>query len=159
MQAAHVNTPIGIITLIFDEELNLIEIKKSANFIQKRSYPKPVINLINLINAYFLGEIFKIDYPFKLRNLSEFDLKVLNFICETPFGHTVSYKWIAKKLQTSPRAVGQALKRNPLPIIIPCHRVIKSNGELGGYSLGVETKKWLVEHEKTILYKLRLHKI
>ncbi|MEN2985217.1 MAG: methylated-DNA--[protein]-cysteine S-methyltransferase, partial [Thermodesulfovibrionaceae bacterium] len=68
-------------------------------------------------------------------------------------------KWIAKKLQTSPRAVGQALKRNPLPIIIPCHRVIKSNGELGGYSLGVETKKWLVEHEKTILYKLRLHKI
>jgi len=62
-------------------------------------------------------------------------------------------------LNTSPRAVGQALKVNPLPLIIPCHRVITTNGAIGGYSLGIKVKKWLLEHEKATLYKLLLHKI
>lgn len=100
-----------------------------------------------------------IDYPFNLENLTVFEKEVLNFITKIPYAQKVSYKWVAEHLKTSPRAVGQALKRNPLPIVIPCHRVIRVNGHLGGYSVGEEAKKWLIEHEKATLYRLQLHKI
>lgn len=159
MYISSLRTPIGIIKLFFDDEFILIKITNSSAFdITNEKYPQPVCKVINLLNAYFAGKLLKIDYPVLIKNISEFDRKVLNFINQIPFGQTVSYKWVAESLRTSPRAVGQALKRNPFPIIIPCHRIIKSSGELGGYSLGVEAKKWLIEHEKAILYRLRSHK-
>lgn len=65
-----------------------------------------------------------------------------------PKGKVTTYGLLAKKLNTSPRAVGQALKKNPELITTPCHRVIKSNGELGGYINGVKEKKRLLESEE-----------
>jgi len=65
--------------------------------------------------------------------ITEFQKKVYDIIKKIPKGRTMSYKEIAEKLNTSPRAVGQALKRNPFPIKIPCHRVINSDNSLGGY--------------------------
>lgn len=160
MQVALIRTPIGVITLYFDDEFRLIKITQPLGFDirNNENYPEPICKLINLLNAYFSGKLLKIECPILLKNISEFDRKVLGFVNQVSFGRTVSYKWIADNLKTSPRAVGQALKRNPLPIIIPCHRIIKSNGELGGYSLGIKAKKWLIEHEKSILYKLQSHK-
>jgi methylated-DNA-[protein]-cysteine S-methyltransferase len=81
--------------------------------------------------------------------LTKFQKKVYSEVAKIPRGKTSTYKAIAKKLKTSPRAVGQALKRSPFPIKIPCHRVIKSDGTLGGYKgkLNSETKRKLLEKE------------
>jgi len=158
---AYIDTPIGILALYFDEEYHVIKIIKSDKLlsINEQNLSKDTIRFIESLKAYFEGKILNINYPFRLLNTSNFYKKVFNFISQIPYGETISYKGVAKKLNTSPRAVGQALKGNPLPLIIPCHRVIKDNGDLGGYSLGIEAKKWLLEHEKSTLYKLLLHKI
>ena len=70
-----------------------------------------------------------------------------SLVRKIPKGKVSTYGILAKKLGTSPRAVGQALKKNTKLIIVPCHRVIKSNGELGGYVNGVKKKKRLLESE------------
>ncbi len=68
--------------------------------------------------------------------LTEFQLKVFKAVLKIPFGERRSYKWVAEQIGApkAVRAVGQALRRNPFPLIIPCHRVIKSDGSLGGYA-------------------------
>jgi methylated-DNA-[protein]-cysteine S-methyltransferase len=78
-----------------------------------------------------------------------FQKKVLNIVKKIPRGKVTSYKEIAKALKNpkASQAVGQALAKNPLPLKIPCHRVIKSNGSLGGYSLGARKKKILLKNE------------
>ena len=84
--------------------------------------------------------------------LNAFDLRVLKEITKIPFGQVRTYKWVAKKIGSpkSSRAVGNSLKKNPYPLVIPCHRVIKSNGGLGGYSLGMQVKKDLIGLEKRL---------
>lgn len=77
----------------------------------------------------------------------EFTKKVLDIVKDIEFGKTLTYGDIAKKLNTSPRAVGMALKRNPLPLIIPCHRVVAKNS-LGGYSYGLDKKKIYLRERK-----------
>jgi methylated-DNA-[protein]-cysteine S-methyltransferase len=80
--------------------------------------------------------------------LTTFQKRVLNEVSKIPKGKLTNYKTIAIKLKTSPRAIGQALKRNPFPIEIPCHRVIKSNKEIGGYKgKDYETKIKLLKSE------------
>lgn len=76
-----------------------------------------------------------------------FTKKVLDVVKDIEFGSVMTYGDIAKKLNTSPRAVGMALKRNPLPLIIPCHRVVAKNS-LGGYSYGLDKKKFVLERER-----------
>ncbi|MCS7250441.1 MAG: MGMT family protein [candidate division WOR-3 bacterium] len=85
--------------------------------------------------------------------MSEFAKKVLEIVKKIPKGKVVSYKEIAIKLgnKNLARAVGQVLKRNPYPIIIPCHRVIKSDGKIGGYSLGIKKKKELLKKEGILI--------
>lgn len=91
------------------------------------------------------------------KNLTSFEWKVLKATLQIPFGETRSYQWVAKKIgkPKAVRAVGQALKKNPYPIMIPCHRVIKSDGSLGGYA-GQYTprKKELLRKEKEILARI-----
>lgn len=79
-----------------------------------------------------------------------FQRNVWKYIRKIPFGNTVTYKNIADdlKLGRAYRAVGQACRSNPVPIVVPCHRVISSNGALGGYSWGARWKKFLLELEK-----------
>ncbi len=69
-----------------------------------------------------------------MKKITYFQKKLYAIVKKIPKGKTMTYGEIARKLKTSPRAVGQALKRNPFPIKIPCHRVINSNGKLGGYT-------------------------
>lgn len=87
-----------------------------------------------------------------LKALSPFTQKVLAATRSIPYGRTKSYGWVAKKLAIpgGSRPVGQALKRNPLPVIIPCHRIIKSNGKIGGFSEGIVVKKKLLDMEKNV---------
>lgn len=84
--------------------------------------------------------------------MTGFELKVYKAALEIPLGQTRSYKWIARKIGSgqAARAVGQALKNNPWPLIIPCHRVIAASGAIGGYSQGAYKKKLLLDLERQI---------
>lgn len=85
--------------------------------------------------------------------MTKFIQKVLTIVKKIPKGKVMTYKEVALKLgnRNLARAVGQALKRNPYPIVIPCHRVIRSDGKIGGYALGVDKKKRLLKKEGIII--------
>ena len=101
------------------------------------------------LTRYFEGEKIDFSDDLDLRGSTDFQRDVWEANCSIPYGETRTYGWIAETLGRpgSVRAVGQALARNPLPIIIPCHRVVGSSGSLGGYSGGLELKKRLLELE------------
>lgn len=105
--------------------------------------------LVFLIALYFEGE--RVDFPedLDLRGSTSFQRDVWEATCSIPYGQTRTYSWIAQDIgrPKSVRAVGQALARNHLPIIVPCHRVLASNGGLGGYTGGLEMKKRLLDLE------------
>jgi methylated-DNA-[protein]-cysteine S-methyltransferase len=86
------------------------------------------------------------------RGLTRFAKNVYRVVARIPLGEVRSYKWVARKAgrPNAARSVGQILKRNPLPLIIPCHRVVNTNGRLGGYLGGKKTKQRLLELEKEI---------
>jgi methylated-DNA-[protein]-cysteine S-methyltransferase len=92
------------------------------------------------------------DISFNLSSLTPFQKKVLRIVKTIPYGETKSYKWVAERMGNpkAARAVGQALKRNPYSEVIPCHRVIRSDGKLGGYSKGIQKKRRLLKKEGAI---------
>jgi len=106
-------------------------------------------DLIERLRIYFGGH--RVDFPDKL-DLSgtAFQRAVWTAARFIPYGETRSYKWVAEQIDKpkAVRAVGQALGRNPLPIIVPCHRVLASNGNLGGFAGGLEMKRFLLNLEK-----------
>ena len=85
--------------------------------------------------------------------LKNFQKKVYKAVLQIPLGQVRSYSWIAKKIGSpgATRAVGTALKKNPFAPFVPCHRVVKNDGSLGGYSGGVKKKRKLLEQEQTII--------
>ena len=87
-----------------------------------------------------------------LLSYTPFQRKVFEVVCQIPFGETRSYKWVAGKIGNpgAARAVGQVLKKNPYLLAVPCHRVIKSDGSIGGYMLGKDIKKKLLDLEKVV---------
>jgi methylated-DNA-[protein]-cysteine S-methyltransferase len=86
-----------------------------------------------------------------------FEKKVWDMLGEVPYGETRTYKWLAERIgkPRAFRAVGRALGKNPIPIVVPCHRIIESDGTLGGYSSGIDIKRRLLEME----YYIRLERI
>jgi methylated-DNA-[protein]-cysteine S-methyltransferase len=97
---------------------------------------------------YFAGSRTTFDVPLAPTG-SAFELNVWALLRDIPAGETASYGEIARKLgePTMARAVGRANGQNPLPIVVPCHRVIGANGSLVGFGGGLERKRWLLEHE------------
>ena len=106
-------------------------------------------DLVQRLTAYFGGH--KTTFPDELdvSGATPFQREVWGSTRLIPYGETRSYTWVAEQIKKpqAARAVGQALGRNPLPVIIPCHRVVASDGKLGGYSGGVETKRQLLNLE------------
>lgn len=102
----------------------------------------------NQLDEYFKGERKTFDLPVKYEG-SRFQQSVWEILMKIPFGETRSYKQVAIESGNSKgsRAVGNAVGKNPILIVIPCHRVIKSDGKLGGFSGGIETKIDLLEIE------------
>jgi len=98
---------------------------------------------------YFAGRSSRFDIPVDLRHLTPFQRRVLGATRRIPRGRVVSYGEIARRIGQAKacRAVGQALGQNPIPIAIPCHRVISANGGLGGYTGGLKLKKKLLAIE------------
>ena len=110
---------------------------------------KALGDTVERLKAYFSGE--RVDFPEKLdlSPATDFQRRVWRLARLIPYGETRSYGWLAAKLGKSgtARAVGQALGRNPLPVIIPCHRVVAAGNRIGGFSGGVGVKKALLTLE------------
>lgn len=90
-------------------------------------------------------------------NLTVFEKDVYGAVMTIPFGATRSYRWVADKIRRpgSARAVGNALNKNPYAPYVPCHRVISSDGSLGGYSKGLRKKSFLLQQERLLLAKAK----
>ena len=98
------------------------------------------------LDDYFSGKRPALSFPLSLSG-SEFRVKICRQMLSIPYGETVTYKELARREGTAARAVGTAVGHNPISIIIPCHRVIGSDGSLTGYSSGIDRKIWLLRHE------------
>ncbi len=100
------------------------------------------------IDAYFAGDLSSFDVPLRMTG-TEFQRRVWSELQAIPYGETVSYGELARALGSpgAVRAVGLANGRNPITIIVPCHRVIGADGSLTGYGGGLERKAWLLDHE------------
>jgi methylated-DNA-[protein]-cysteine S-methyltransferase len=106
------------------------------------------------LNEYFAGTLTEFDLPIQLHG-TEFQQKVWEVLKTIPYGTTMSYGELAKQLNqpNASRAVGLANGKNPVSIVVPCHRVIGANGKLTGYGGGIERKQWLLSHERLMRMK------
>ena len=119
--------------------------------IRKYKSSKFLIYVSKQIKLYTLGKLKKINVSYILSG-SDLQIKIWKELSKIKFGNTVSYGYIAKKLKTSPRYVGNVCGQNNLLLIIPCHRVIRSDGTMGGFSGlgGIQLKKKLLNFEKNV---------
>jgi len=134
-----------LIKIILPNKLESIPIKVD----NPKKYEPFMIDVLKQLSQYFNGSRKQFELDLKLQ-ISPFYQKVLNEVCKIPYGQTCSYKNIAEKIKNprAYRAVANANATNPIPIVIPCHRVIQSNGELGKYGGGKGLKHSLIEKEK-----------
>ncbi|MFI5251011.1 MAG: methylated-DNA--[protein]-cysteine S-methyltransferase [Bacteroidota bacterium] len=109
-------------------------------------------DIIDQLNRYFNGKLVKFTSPVDLIG-TEFQLRVWKELTKISYGSTATYKQIAKRLSMpgATQAIGKANCANPLPIIIPCHRVLGAKGSLVGYSCGIKTKEFLLRLEGAII--------
>lgn len=132
--------------------------KQAAPMVQELKGTAPEMmhlkTTVRQLSEYFAGKRTQFDLVIDHGENSsiqgtDFQKKVWRELSKIPYGQTVSYKQVAQRVRTSAiRAVGTANGRNPISIVVPCHRVIASNGTLGGYAGGLETKKWLLALEQ-----------
>ncbi len=147
MKTVFIKTPLGITKIVGDENgISLISILQEGEL--SSEIPKELTEAVNQLQQYFDGK--RIDFTFKLNPKgTDFQQKVWQELLNIPFGKTISYLDLSKKLGDvkAIRAAASANGKNPLWIVIPCHRVIGTDGSLTGYAGGLWRKKWLLEHE------------
>ncbi len=153
MHYTKIQSPLGPLLLAAnDRGLRLLSFAASKRAILPQpdwtQDKKPFRETILQLQAYFRGELREFDLPLALEG-STFQLRVWQILRAIPFGKTVSYGELAERIgqPKAARAVGLANGLNPIPIIVPCHRVIGSNGNLTGYGGGVSIKKKLLSFE------------
>ncbi|HTY13113.1 MAG TPA: methylated-DNA--[protein]-cysteine S-methyltransferase [Candidatus Omnitrophota bacterium] len=131
------------------------EVKKEleSHYLELARDDAPFKKLSARINDHLSGKTVKFTEKMDLSGSTPFELKVWDVTMGIPRGEVRSYEWVAKQMGNAKevRAVGQALGRNRLPLIIPCHRVIRKEGDLGGFSGGVELKRLLLKLEGYLL--------
>lgn len=147
METAFIETPLGTAKIVGDAN-GITEISILTEGEPSKKIPKELKESIFQLQEYFDGN--RTDFTFKLNPQgTDFQQKVWQELLNIPFGKTMSYLDLSKKLGDvkAIRAVASANGRNPLWIVIPCHRVIGTDGSLTGYAGGLWRKKWLLEHE------------
>lgn len=139
-------TEYGYLSIGYEDDI-IIFIKRVKEISGKKT--KLTDKVFNQIMEYFQGKRKSFDFKYELRG-TEFQKKVWNALLEIPYGETRSYQEIAEMIgnKKASRAVGMANNRNPITIVVPCHRVIGKNGKLVGYFGGVEMKESLINIEK-----------
>jgi len=148
MVTAYISTPLGSAKLEGDENgISSVTVIESDEP-ESKIIPEVLVDAVYQLNEYFEGERQNFDLLINPEG-TEFQKKVWNSLLEIPYGKTMSYLELSKKLGDvkAIRAVASANGKNPLWIIIPCHRVIGSDGSLTGYAGGLHRKKWLLNHE------------
>lgn len=152
---AELKSPLGKLTLESDGEaltrIRLPEEKWEADpKVKRERKPELFAEAAAQLGAFFRGERKSFDLRMNPRG-TDFQRKVWDLLREIPAGETITYGELARRVGNpkAHRAVGAANGKNPLPILIPCHRVIGSNGKLTGYAGGIEAKKKLLEIEST----------
>lgn len=149
---AKIETPLGTMVAIADEK-DLYGLAFEDSMLQKwktkDGITSPILKIKNELDSYFSGmlKVFKTVVACEGTN---FQMQTWTVLYQIPYGETRSYKDLAYAVgdPKACRAVANANRCNPLAIIVPCHRVIKSDGGLCGYNGGVERKKWLINHER-----------
>ncbi len=153
MYYCYTNSPIGELLLAGDKDaLTMIGFPKGS--MRRDPEPdwifneKPFAEAMKQLDEYFDGQRRDFDLPLRLDG-TEFQLQVLDELQKIPYGETTSYGDIAKRIgrPKASRAVGAANGRNPIPIVVPCHRVIGSHGDLTGFGGGLDTKEALLRLE------------
>ena len=144
-------TKLGSVTIVEkDGALLAITTHRTYEGIKQET---PLINeAYRQLSEYLLGERKRFDLPLNPQG-TVFQQQVWKSLCDIPYGETRSYKQIAEAIGNpkAVRAVGMANNRNPLLIVVPCHRVIGANGKLVGYAAGIEKKEFLLKLEKSLL--------
>ncbi len=146
-----INTPVGHLKITTDDTA-ILSVEFADHYSASDSLqPEILRNAVSQLTEYFNGT--RKEFSLKLNpEGTEFQKKVWQLVESIPFGQTVSYLDLALLSGSvhNTRAVGHANGKNPIPIIIPCHRVIGSSGKMTGYAGGIERKKWLLLHELNI---------
>lgn len=166
LQAKWLDTPVGTLLAAGDEKciyllsfLQKSSMARKAALIQKQLDARlemgesGAVGLIAAeLNDYFAGRRTMFDTPLCLTG-TVFQIKVWEELRRVPFGRTITYAELAQRIDKPAafRAVAQANAQNPIAIAVPCHRVINADGGLGGYSAGLERKRWLLDFEQKIL--------
>jgi methylated-DNA-[protein]-cysteine S-methyltransferase len=144
-------SPIGVIEIISSEDYihSIMFVDRESTLVHQAETPEVLLDCYEELRQYFDGERHEFTFPFDIRGTA-FQQTVWNALVQIPFGETASYRDIANTLQKEKalRAVGNANGKNRLSIVIPCHRIIGSNGSLTGYAGGLWRKEWLLNHER-----------
>lgn len=154
MSYCELESPVGMLFLVADQaglrQINFCNGRHPAKLDPSwMQNPKPMKEAIGQLKAYFAGKLQDFDLPLSPQG-TPFQLGVWKRLCDIPYGETISYGELARRIgnPNASRAVGLANGSNPIPIIIPCHRVIGSNGKLTGYGGGLPIKEKLLALER-----------
>mgnify|MGYP001222436487 CR=1 FL=1 len=151
LQYTNMNSPVGMLNLIGDDRhLRYIffqthSLQPPPHWRRVKSLPYPAAEQLN---AYFAGTLSEFDLPICPEGTT-FQLEVWAALEEIPYGETISYTELARRVgkPEAVRAAGLANGKNPFPIVVPCHRVVSSDGSMTGYNGGLSTKEFLLTHE------------
>lgn len=149
METVYINSPLGITKIVGDEDgVAVISVSDVGTNDVSAEIPEVLKDAVSQLEEYFDKKRTGFDFKLNPKG-TEFQQKVWKSLLEIPYGKTISYMDQTKKLGDikAIRAVASANGKNPLWIVVPCHRVIGTNGSLTGYAGGLSRKKWLIEHE------------
>lgn len=148
MSTAALITPIGKVCVTSDGR-QLLSIRMGGDEEESAQADGLLIEALAQLRAWFEGRLHSFDLPLHPASTSR-GAELRNAICDIPYAATASYGELARRIASGPRAVGQACRRNPFPIVVPCHRVIGAGQAIGYYSGGdgITTKRWLLDHEQ-----------
>ncbi len=153
MSICYVDSPVGRLAIEADHDA-VTSVRWAGDGERARDpSSNPVLEeAVRQLDRYFKGKLKRFDLPLAARG-TDFQKSVWKMMCEIPFGGTATYGGMAMALGSGPRAVGMACGRNPIPIIVPCHRVLGSGGKEGGFSggKGLPTKRQLLALEGVVL--------
>jgi methylated-DNA-[protein]-cysteine S-methyltransferase len=164
IETATMDTPVGTVHVgVRGDRLCVIELGDEARFRRRLerchetsepAHSSAAHRIVNALRRYFAGEVHAVDdIDVDPLGGTDFQRRVWQALRSIPAGTTISYATLARRIRSpkAVRAVGAANGANPVPIVLPCHRVIGADGSLTGYGGGLPTKRWLLQHEGIVL--------
>lgn len=158
---AQLHAPFGVLTIVAsDDGLRCVMFDKEVHpktfagmtVVDDTSHPV-VARTVQQLNEYLQGTRMSFDLPLDVRG-TEFQMHAWNALAKVPYGTTASYAQQAASIgrPTATRAIGAANGRNPVAVVLPCHRIVGADGSLTGFGGGLPVKKWLLDHEASVLH-------